>query len=151
MAQRVPNPRNIKGLTNEKYGVQYEDNGKANRMNDQITEKTQEFLEACKEAGYERVTIFVHDKRVPESVRIKKESACGSYWGNGKRGDPFRVVCAAPPQRGAHHHLPGVGWPKMWDIVKRTGLHPTGAGNGDAHNVLCPETLTAGYYDLAEV
>ena len=39
-----------------------------------ITEKTEEFLQACKEAGYERVTIFVHDERVPDSVAIRKGS-----------------------------------------------------------------------------
>ena len=116
-----------------------------------ITEKTGEFLQACKEAGYERVTIFVADKRVPDSVRIKGESVSGSYWGNGTKDGPFCVVCAAPQQRGSHPHLPGNNWPKMWHIVKRTGLHPTGAGNGDAHNVLCPASLTAGYYDLAEL
>ncbi len=116
-----------------------------------ITEKTEELLQACKEAGYERVTVFVADKRVPDSVRIKKESHRGSYWGTGTGNEPFRIVCAAPPQRGPHHHLPGNNWPKMWSIVKRTGLHPSGAGNGDAHNVLCPDSLTAGYYDLAEL
>ena len=43
-------------------------------MIEEITEKTREFLLACKEAGYERVTIFVHDKRVPCSVRLRKGS-----------------------------------------------------------------------------
>ncbi len=43
-------------------------------MNEEMTEKTREFLLACKEAGYERVTIFIHDKRVPCSVQIRKGS-----------------------------------------------------------------------------
>lgn len=153
----------------------------------QITEKTEEFLQACKKAGYERITIFVHDKRVPDSVRIRKGStgwgpdedgmrlnkhthlmqfypnpkitgSChGAYWGLGTRDDPFRVVCGAPEQRGAHATLrhtngqPKMGWPKMWEIVHRLGLHKGGAGSGDGHDIYCPSALTAGYYDLAEL
>ncbi len=101
----------------------------------QITEKTEEFLQACKEAGYERVTIFIHDKRVPDSVVIRKGStgwdadedgmrlnpdtslmqfypnpditgSChGFYWGLGTRENPFRVVCGAPEQRGPYPTL----------------------------------------------
>ena len=119
-----------------------------------ITEKTEEFLQACKEAGYERVTIFVTDKRVPDSVRIKKGSCvpgAGFYWGWGTKEDPYRVVCGAPKQRGPHHSLPGNNWPKMWEIVHRLDLHNRGAGSGDGHDVLCTDILTAGYYDLAEL
>lgn len=43
-------------------------------MTETVTAKTQEFLRACKEAGYEKVTIFLHDKRVPDSVLIRKGS-----------------------------------------------------------------------------
>ncbi len=82
-----------------------------------ITEKTEEFLQACKEAGYERVTIFVHDKRVPDSCMIREASTgwkadedglhphpatgqilfgirqrpgggMGSYWGTGPIDNP---------------------------------------------------------------
>ena len=119
-----------------------------------ITEKTEEVLQACKEAGYERVTIFVADWRVPDSVRIKSGSlvpGAGSYWGRGTRSEPHQVVCAAPEQRGTHHSLPGNNWPKMWAIVKKLGLHNAGSGSGDGHDVLCPAALTAGYYDLAEL
>ena len=146
-----------------------------------ITEKTEEFLRACKEAGYERVTIFVHDKRVPDSCMIRKSSTgwddeedgmretlstgkmefhlnpeiintVGTYWGLGRRDFPFKVVCGAPPQRGSHPTLKTNGlWPKMWGIVKELGLHNAGAGHGDGHDVLCPAVLTAGYYDLAEL
>ena len=124
------------------------------------TEKTEEFLQACKEAGYERVTIFVADKRVPDSVRIKKGSCTngpGWYWGTGAPTGPFRVVCGAPEQRGVHATLknvdgqPKMGWPKMWEIVHRLDLHNRGAGSGDGHDVLCPALLTAGYYDLSEL
>lgn len=86
-------------------------------MIETITKKTQEFLQACKEAGYERVTIFVHDKRVPDSCMIRKgstgwdadeegmslhpgeyaprftpkytEGCTGSYWGIAPNGAPF--------------------------------------------------------------
>lgn len=37
-----------------------------------MTEKTQEFLTECKEAGYEKVTIFIHDKRLPLSCERRK-------------------------------------------------------------------------------
>lgn len=146
-----------------------------------ITEKTEEFLQACKEAGYERVTIFVHDKRVPDSCMIRKSSTgwgadedgmrensetgemefapnhkvvnChGTYWGWGRKDRPFKVVCGDPPQRGPHPTLKTNGlWPKMWGIVKELGLNYAGAGHGEGHDVLCPDVLTAGYYDLAEL
>lgn len=95
-------------------------------MNTEITEKTREFLLACKKAGYERVTIFIHDKRVPCSVRLRKGSTgwgadedrmvefdgrngpekrfvckngaySGTYWGMGNEGTtPRKVVCGFP-------------------------------------------------------
>ncbi len=40
--------------------------------------KTQEFLEKCKGAGYKRVTIFIKDKRVPRTMTIQ----AGSWFGN---------------------------------------------------------------------
>lgn len=149
-------------------------------MIDAITEKTAEFLQACKEAGYERITIFVHNKRVPDSCMIREAStgwkadedglhehpdtgkmvfgvrkrpgACfGSYWGIGNRDDPFKVVCGAPAQSSIDPRLSGKKTcPAMWEIVHRLGLHSRGAGHGEGHDVLCPAVLTAGYYDLAE-
>lgn len=145
-----------------------------------VTEKTEEFLQACKEAGYERVTIFVHDKRVPDSCMIRKSStgwgadedgmrenqktgemefapnhkviSChGTYWGLGRDNRPFKVVCGTPHQKGEHPAFGGTGWPKMWGIVKRLGLHNRGAGHGDGHDVRCTDLLTAGYYDLSEL
>ena len=123
-----------------------------------ITEKTEEFLQACKEAGYERVTIFIADKRVPDSVRIKKGSG-GSYWGFGPPDSlvnpKFKIVCGAPGRTGPHPQLKGNIWPAMWGIVKRIELNSHGNGSGDGHDVgelyskYTP--LTAGYYDLAEL
>ena len=120
-------------------------------MNNAITEKTEEFLLACKDAGYEKVTIFVHDKRVPDSCMIRKTStgwdadedgmwlnpetdemefrakpgvpgSCwGTYWGLGKRNQPFKVVCGYPQQRCAHPTLEGKEGPAMWKIVYDLG------------------------------
>lgn len=123
-----------------------------------ITEKTDEFLQACKEAGYERVTIFVHDKRVPDSVLIKKGSV-GDYWGyclpGGLQKTKFKVVCGSPARKGPHPTLKGVNWPAMWGIVRRLGLNSHGGGNRDGHDVndvySNTDPLTAGYYDLAEL
>ncbi len=146
-----------------------------------ITEKTEEFLQACKEAGYERVTIFVHDKRVPDSCMIREASTgwkadedglhphpdtgemvfgirrrpgagVGSYWGTGKTDDPFKVVCGAPAQTTIDPRTTGrKTCPAMWEIVHRLGLCHRGAGHGEGHDVLCSSVLTAGYYDLSEL
>ena len=115
-----------------------------------VNERTMEFLLACKGAGYERVTVCVTDKRVPDSVRIKKGST-GDYWGRGTPASPFKVVCGAPPMRCKHHFYRRSKKPAMWTIVKELGLHYAGAGNGDGHDILTPSQLTAGYYDLAEI
>ena len=111
--------------------------------------RTQEFLDECKDAGYERVTIYIADKRVPYSVKIKKQSN-GGYWGYGTATNPFRVVCGWPEQTGEHPTLPGNGWPKMWGIVKNLKLNFGGGGSGDAHDIGLSQIhmLTEGYYDL---
>lgn len=127
-------------------------------MTETVTEKTTEFLQACKEAGYERVTIFISDKRVPDSVLINKGSI-GAYWGYGLPGSvvnpKFKVVCGSPAITGPHPTLGGGIWPAMWGIVKRLGLNSCGGGNRDGHDVnklySATTPLTAGYYDLAEV
>ncbi len=146
-----------------------------------ITEKTEEFLRACKEAGYERVTIFVHDKRVPDSCMIRESSTGwkadedglrenphtgkiefslnpkiintrGSYWGMGRGGSPFKIVCGSPARTAINPRLSGnKSCPAMWKIVHKLGLNYRGAGHGEGHDVLCPASLTAGYYDLAEL
>lgn len=139
-----------------------------------VTGKTQEFLKACRKAGYERVTIFIHDIRVPDSCMIRKASTgwaadedglrknpdtgkivfapnhkvvnCkGTYWGWGRGFNPFKIVCGAP------NKLSSNGKPAMWNIVSTIDLHNAGAGHGNGHDVLCPASLTAGYYDLAEL
>lgn len=48
-----------------------------------MTEKTKTLLLAMKAAGYEHATVFVHDKRVPDSVRIRKGS---TGWEAGEDG-----------------------------------------------------------------
>ena len=101
------------------------------------------------EAGYEKVTIFVADERLPLSVHIQKGST-GTYWGQGTASFPFKVVCGAPEQRGPHYKWGGNGCPKMWSIVKKLGLNPKGGGSGDGHDihpVRCPD-LKAGYYEV---
>ncbi len=120
---------------------------------------TQEFLKKCKEAGYEKVTIFIRDKRVPLTKRIKD----GAYFGSYRPDDPeieeypHTVVCGCPEQLGTNPSLLGSVWPKMWRIVKECGLTAGmqfgGFGLGDAHNIqsYLREMLTAGYYDLNEM
>lgn len=36
-----------------------------------MEDRTQGFLSKCKEAGYERVTIYIRDKRIPFTMKIK--------------------------------------------------------------------------------
>lgn len=106
-------------------------------------EETIKFLSACKKAGYERITIGVADKRVPISVKIKKESR-GGYWG-GILNVPTKVVCGWPEQLKN-------GRPKIWSIVKTcgltAGLRLNGCGSADSHEVRQGHTLIRGYYDL---
>lgn len=102
----------------------------------EITKRTKELLLECKDAGYERITIFVHDKRVPDSVQIRKGSTGwnvdedgifednsggkyfrpkkteggypwhGLYWGLGTRNMPFKIICGAPNVSGDCIGLP---------------------------------------------
>jgi hypothetical protein len=123
-----------------------------------MEDRTQEFLKACKEAGYERVTIYIADKRVPLSKRLEKESkamgAGGSYWGARPCTPiPLKVVCGFPERIGACPGLPGEGWPLMWGIVKNLGLNFEGGGSGDSYGVhkSLVGLLQSGYYDLTEI
>ena len=120
-----------------------------------MNEKTQQFLAECKKAGYERVAIFVRDKRVPQTTKFKS----GVWFGDEPRpqdlpNTPINVVCGYPEQLGEHFIYPGSDWPKMWTIVKEcelvAGLQFGGFGLGDAHNVRphLRDALTKGYYDL---
>jgi hypothetical protein len=144
-----------------------------------MLEKTKELLRACKKAGYERVTIFVADKRVPDSARIRKTSTgwdidedgmflnentdemkfCpkktpgslhGQYWGTGGRTTPFKVICAAPALFGECKGKRGAKWPKIWDIARSLGLS-SGPGNGQGIAVDSSSVLNEGYYDLSEL
>lgn len=113
---------------------------------------TKEFLRKCKEAGYEKVTIFVRNKNIPATKKIKDGDWFGQ-WAKNDDGEAIevykhKVVCGHPEQRDEK------GWPKMWGIVKdcglTAGLQMGGTGLGDAHDInrnLC-EMLTAGYYEL---
>jgi hypothetical protein len=124
-----------------------------------MSDRTQEFLKKCKDAGYEKVTIFVSDNRVPISKKIEKESN-GTYWGRSfvpPPEPPFKVVCGCPERLGKCPGLPRNIWPKMWAIVKELGLTAGlsfgGFGSGDSHDinpVFVPD-LKAGYYDLSEI
>ncbi len=115
-----------------------------------ITEKTHELLRKCKDAGYERVAIFIRDKRIPKTTKMKD----GGWFGLGTVKYPYKVVCGYPEKLGSHPDLPGEIWPKMWQILKDCGLLAGlffgGAGLGDAHDIhpCFIEDLTAGYYDL---
>lgn len=117
-----------------------------------ITEKTHEFLRKCKQAGYQAVTIFIRDKRVPQTKKLVD----GDWFGTGKANSPYKVVCGAPQRLGRHPEFGGTFWPKMWTVVREcglvNGLYFGGFGLGDAHNinVLFCGDLTPGYYDLTE-
>lgn len=95
-----------------------------------MTEETKKLLLECKKAGYERVTIFVADKRVPDSVRIRKgstgwnadedgmfkidgimkfvpkEGYSGSYWGRRPLDLYSKIICGAPDISGDCPGLP---------------------------------------------
>ena len=125
--------------------------------------KTLEFLKACKEVGYEKVTIFVRDERVPPTMKIKDGSWFGK-WGKRIRNDieedyeqhTHKVVCGYPPMRCENTKLGG-NWSAMWQIVNDcglvVGLKFGGCGLGDAHDIekTFIEDMDAGYYDLATI
>lgn len=118
----------------------------------ETTSKTQELLKKCKEAGYEKITIFIRNKNIPATMKIKD----GIWFGQNAIMDDgqimevykHKVVCGYPEQRDKDN------WPKMWGIVKDCGLtvgfNMGGFGLGDAHDVhpMFCEELTAGYYEL---
>lgn len=119
----------------------------------EIATKTKELLERCRQVGYEKVTIFIEDARVPASKKIKKVDRrpghiChGTYWG-GVQCIPKKMICAHPKQRDDK------GFPKIWPIVKdcglTVGLYMGGFGCGEAHDInqhFCVN-LTEGYYEL---
>ena len=95
--------------------------------------KTKEFLRACKDVGYEVVTIFVRDKRVPATKKFKN----GSWFGDG-REIPFKVVAAYPPKYCENKKLGGE-WAAMRQVVTDCGLDvgisSGGAEDGDAHDI----------------
>ena len=122
-----------------------------------MTEKTKELLLECKKAGYEIVTVFVRDKRVPRSITIKS----GSWFGDMSKPDGnktlIKVICGYPVKLGKHWKYSGSKWPKMWSIIKKCGLtlgldfH--GFGLGDCYNVHpgLVGTLTPGCYELEDL
>ncbi len=123
-----------------------------------MTEDTLKLLKALKEVGYELVTVFVADKRVPQSVELEKSNrnnGVGTYWKDNTtftvEGGPVRIVCALPEVDGTCFGLSGSGWPKIWDVIKR--VNSSGGGLGHSHSL--PEGLVkfydAGFYDLAEI
>ncbi len=105
----------------------------------EMKEKTAELIAACKEAGYEHLTVFTENENVPES-KIRP-SGYGQYKGR-------NILICAHPER-----LEENGEPKMWGIVRGLGLNPHG-GSGYAdcfpvHRDLL-HLFDAGYYDLSE-
>ena len=128
----------------------------------ETSKETRVLLAELKKVGYERVTVYVSDKRVPDSVRIKRRSFggqpgkadYGAYWGreDTQGFSPPRVVCAAPKLHGECQGLPGNQWPKIWDVFEKSDLMGTGgsSGNGQGFSVGsgCIHLLTAGYYEL---
>ncbi len=123
-----------------------------------MNDETQTFLLKCKDAGYERVTILVRDKRIPRSKTIKS----GAWFGDKPTAEdmpntPIKVICGYPGQLGKCQGLPGNNWPQMWSIVNECGLTAGllfgGSGLGDCHDIhpLFCRRLTAGYYDLVDI
>ena len=116
-----------------------------------VTERTTEFLQACKEAGYENVAIFTSDRSVPISMELAKPKH-RQYFGYGTFEVPYRVVCASPEIRGGHFSYRGTDNPAMWTVAERSSLLP-GGGFGDScpvHKSIIP-TLTQGCYDLSDL
>ncbi len=140
-----------------------------------MTDETLEFLQECKKAGYERVTIFIADERLPISVKIRKDNTgleldddginskgqycpkngrMSHYWGHGTDSFPFKVVCASPERKGPHpQYRHKDKWPAIWGIVKRLDLNHYGGGNLDGHDIGAHAVplLDAGYYVLSEI
>ena len=122
-----------------------------------MEDRTQEFLKACKDAGYERVTIYIKDERVPQTMKIKDGRWFGKWFiddkGERKELMTHKVVCGFPERIGEHPTLLGNGWPLMWSIVKQFFQNSYGGGCGDAHDIhpSLVGMLKAGYYDLAEL
>ena len=123
-----------------------------------MNEETKQFLAECKKAGYEFVTIYVADKRVPITMQIEKYGdrkysrfpSSGDYWGETWREDKdgkkiitntCRVVAAAPERRDS-------GRPAIWGICENLPIM-TGCGFGESHNVR-PGRLDKGCYDLKQ-
>ena len=111
-----------------------------------MKDETQNLLDKLKEAGYEKVSIFTADKRVPDSMGHTE----GQWKGLGTDREPYRLISATP-------HLTeepdGKGVPKIWGIMHE--LWPDadnnfGGGQGDCHTI--PKrawgVLDAGYYEL---
>lgn len=134
-------------------------------MNDQ----TKQFLTECKKAGYEFVTIYIQDKRVPITMQIEKYGeqkyhtlsgglvapSAGEYWGETWREDvngdkiitnTCKVVAAAPERRES-------GRPALWTICEQlpitAGLNFRGTGFGESHDVH-RGMLDKGFYYLKE-
>jgi len=127
-------------------------------MENKMNERTKQLLLECKKAGYERVTIFIADKRVPDSVKIEKESTNREYWGFGTREHPHKIVCGSPDVSGDCPGLPTTKqdgtphtWPAMWGVVKRSSDLRGGAGKLNGHSIKNTSLLDAGYYDLSEI
>lgn len=135
-----------------------------------MEDRTAELLKKCKEAGYEKVAIFCADERVPESVELEavanKRNPEGRLspmcwfgaWSRYKdENEKFQyviephLVCCSPPRR---DKVAGqvAEWPSIWRIGKDMSIK-TGAAYGDTIKVRSSlmESLTAGFYDLAEV
>jgi len=118
-----------------------------------MTKKTRELLLKCKQAGYEKVTIFIRNPQVPLSMRLKN----GFWFGFFTPKAPYKVICGHPEQIGMVEGKGDKDHPKMWEIVKQCGLTAGlkfgGLGTGDAHEITpyLIETLTAGYYELSDL
>ena len=117
-----------------------------------MTDRTKELLKACKEAGYEQVALLVADERVPQSVKLKKETP---YFYNTVTppGKCPRLVCGFPNVRGVNEHTMGHKYPKMWHIVRTQGLNRGGGGYGDCFPIepALINELTPGFYDLTSL
>ena len=109
-----------------------------------MNDATREFLELCKEAGYEFVTINMKDARVPASTQLKNAEYSGVFGSGGS----YHFVAAHPPKR-------DTGRPAIWDICRAhpctAGLLWRGLGCGEAYSLPAGAGFDAGCYDLSEV